>query len=109
MMEGLPTPVYWLLVVLFALAAGATAFWVFLYLRDAMAAGKPLVAGRFDTTASLRINTLLFAILALTSGGLFFGHYRRIDSYGSPLELFFRILFGFSGAMALICLLPAIA
>ena len=108
MREGLPNLVYWLLVALFVLAAGATAFWVFLYARDAMAGEEPLVAGRFDTTASLRLTTLCFAALALTSGGLLFGHYKRTDHYGSPLELFFRVVFGFSCAMAVICLLPSL-
>lgn len=104
----MPGLLHWALAVLFVLAAGATAFWVFLYARDAMAGGEPLVAGRFDATASLRLTALHLTALALTSGGLLFGHYRRADHYGSPFELFFRVVFGFSCAVALICLLPSL-
>lgn len=81
---------------------------MFLYARDAMAGEKPLVAGRFDTTASLRLTALCFASMALTSGVILFGHYKRADHYGSPFELFFRVVFGFSCAMAVICLLPSL-
>jgi hypothetical protein len=103
MRNGLPNPVYWLRVVLFVV----TIFWVFLYARDAMIGEEPLVAGRFGTAASLRLTASCFALMALTSGGPF-GYYKRTDHYGSPLELFFRIVFGFSGAMAVIHLLPSL-
>ncbi len=78
MRNGLPNPVYWLLVVLFVV-----------------------------TAASLRLTASCFALMALTSGGPF-GHYGRTDRYGSPLELFFRVVFGFSGAMAVIRVLPSL-
>ena len=89
MRNGLPNPVYWLLVVLFVVTTSAKIFWVLLYARDAMIGEEPLVAGRFGTAASLRLTASCFALMALTSGGPF-GHYGRTDHYDSPLELFFR-------------------
>lgn len=108
MRDGLPRSVYWLLTFLFLLAAASTVFWAFLYARDSMIAEEPLVAGRFGTGASLRLTASCFAALALTSGGLLFGHYKRADHYGSPLEVFYRVAFGFSCAMAIICFLPSL-
>jgi hypothetical protein len=70
--------------------------------------GHLLVAGRFDRAASLRITTACFASLALTSGVLF-AHYKRADTYGSPWELFFGVVFALSLAMAVIGLLPSLA
>jgi hypothetical protein len=97
--------VYWLLVVLFLIAFAATLYWFKLYVRDVMIEEELLVAGRFDRVASLRITGACFASLALTSGVLF-AHYKRADHYGSPLELFFGVVFGLCLPMALICLLP---
>lgn len=108
MRTGLPNFVYWLLTFLFLLAAILTIFWAFLYARDVMIAEEPVVAGRFDIGTSLRLTASCFAALALTSGGLLFGHYKRADHYGSPLEVFFRVAFGFSCAMAIICFLPSL-
>lgn len=108
MRTGLPDVVYWLLVALFVLAGAATAFWAFLYARDAIVGMEPLVAGRFGSGASLRLTASCFAGLAVTSGLLLFGHYKRADHYGSPFEVFFRVVFGFSCAMAVICFLPSL-
>lgn len=66
-----------------------------------------LVAGRFDSAASLRITTACYVSLALTSGVLF-AHYKRVDHYGSPLELFFGVVFGLSSYLALIGFLPSL-
>ena len=108
MRTGLPDVLYWLLMAFFLVAGAATAFWVFLYARDAIVGMEPLVAGRFGSGASLRLTALCFAGLAVTSGILLFGHYKRADHYGSPFEVFFRVVFGFSGAMAVICFLPSL-
>lgn len=108
MRNGLPGPVWWLLVALFALAPCALAYWAFLYARDVMIAEEQLVAGRFGIGAALRLTASVFAVLALASGALYFGHYRRADHYGSPLEVFFRLAFAFSCAMAIVCFLPSL-
>ena len=108
MRDGLPGVVYWLLVALFLLSGAATALWAFLYACDVMVGMEPLVAGRFGSGASLRLTASCFAGLAVTSGILLLGHYKRADHYGSPLEVFFRVVFGFSCAMAVICLLPSL-
>ncbi len=100
---------YWLLVALFLLACAATAFWAFLYARDVMIGMEPLVAGRYGSGASLRLTASCLGGLAVTSGILLFGHCKRADHYGSPFEVFFRVVFGFSCAMAVICFLPSLS
>ena len=60
-----------------------------------------------DSAASVRITTACFASLAFTPGVLF-AHYKRADTYGSPLELFFGVVFALSLAMAVIGLPPAL-
>jgi hypothetical protein len=106
MRKGFPTPVFWVLVVLFLLAA-ASVYWFGLYIRDVWIGEHLLVADRFDSAASVRITTACFASLAFTPGVLF-AHYKRADTYGSPLELFFGVVFALSLAMAVIGLLPAL-
>jgi hypothetical protein len=107
MRAGLPTPVYWLLVVLFPIAA-ASVYWGRLYIRDVWIGEHLLVADRFDRAASLRITTACFASLSLTSEVLF-AYYKRADTYGSPWELFFGMVFALSFMMAVIGLLPSLA
>lgn len=107
MRNGLSGPVYWLFVALFLVAATATIYWVRLYVRDVLIGEELLVTGRFDRTASLRITSACFASLALTSGILFV-HYKRADNYGSPLELFFGVVFGLSLYLALMGFLPSL-
>jgi hypothetical protein len=106
MRRGLPGPAYWLFVALFLVTSAATVYWMRLYVRDVWIGGEFLVAGRFDGAASLRISAC-FASVALTSGILFI-HYKRVDHYGSPLELFFGVVFGLSMYLALMGLLPSL-
>ena len=35
-------------------------------------------------------------------------HYRKVDSYGSPLGLFFAVVFALCGALAAVTGLPAV-
>jgi hypothetical protein len=53
---------------------------------------------------------VLFLVLATVaaSSGLLWRHYRRIDSYGSPLEPFFMAAFTLCGALAAVVALPAL-
>jgi hypothetical protein len=92
--EGFSNPVYWLLMSLFLLASVAMASFFWLVVRDQWINARPLVAGRFDQGESLRVIFALVVSVAVASG-LLWRHYRRIDSYGSPLETFFMA--GFAG------------
>ena len=106
--EGFSNPVYWLLMSLFLLARVAMAssfFW--LVVRDQWIHARPLVAGRFDQGESLRIIFALVVSVAVPSG-LLWRHYRRIDSYGSPLEPFFLVVFALTAALAAVSVIPAI-
>lgn len=107
MREGFPRPVFWLLLVLFSVAAGATVLWFWLVVRDVWIGGQQTVANRFDTSAVLRITVATLLSLAVSSG-LLWTHYRRADSYGSPLELFFGVVFVLSLALAVVGALPAL-
>jgi hypothetical protein len=68
---------------------------------------RELVAGRFDQGESLRVVFALLAGVAVTSG-LLWRHYRKIDSYGSPLGVFFAAVFALCGALAAVTVLPAL-
>jgi magnesium-transporting ATPase (P-type) len=105
--EGFSRAVYWLLVSLFLVASVAMTYFFWLLIRDQWIHERLLVAGRFDQGESMRV---LFALLALVavSSGLLWRHYRRIDSYGSPLEPFFMLVFTLSVALAAVVGLPAL-
>ncbi len=105
--EGFSNPVYWLLMSLFLLASVAMASFFWLLVRDQWIHARPLVAGRFDQGESLLVIFALVVSVAVPSG-LLWRHYRRIDSYGSPLELFFMVVFTLCGALAAVSVLPAI-
>ena len=92
---------------LLLLASMAATYFFWLVIRDQWIHERLLVAGRFDPGESMRI---LFALLALVavSSGLLWRHYRRIDSYGSPLEPFFMVVFTLSAALAAMVMLPAL-
>ncbi len=105
MRNGLPNPVYWLLVVLFVVTTSAKIFRVLLYARDAMIGEEPLVAGRFGTAASLRLTASCFALMALTSG---LRTLREDRPLRLPARTLLQVVFGFSGAMAVIHLLPSL-
>jgi len=105
--EGLSNPVYWLVMSLFLLASVAMAFFFWLVVRDQWIHARPLVAGRFDEGETLRIIFALLATVAVSSG-LLWRHYRRIDSYGSPLEPFFMVVFTLCAALAAVAALPAL-
>jgi magnesium-transporting ATPase (P-type) len=105
--EGFSNPVYWLLMSLFLLASVAMASFFWLVVRDQWIHSRPLVAGRFDEGESLRVIFALLVSVAVPSG-LLWRHYRRIDSYGSPLEPLFMVVFTLCGALAAVVLLPAI-
>ena len=105
--EGFSNPVYWLLMNLFLLASLAMASFFWLVVRDQWIHSRPLVAGRFDEGESLRVIFALLVSVAVPSG-LLWRHYRRIDSYGSPLELVFMVVFTLCGALAAVSVLPAI-
>ena len=78
-----------------------------LVIHDQWINHRELVAGRFDQGESLRVVFVLLAAVAVTSG-LLWRHYRKIDSYGSPLGLFFAVVFALCGALAAVSVLPAI-
>ena len=50
---------------------------------------------------------VLLATVAVSSG-LLWRHYRRIDSYGSPLETVFMAVFTLCAALAAVTVLPAL-
>jgi hypothetical protein len=99
-------PLYWLPVCLFLLASLAMACFFLLVVRDQWMNHRALVAGRLDQGESLRIVSPLLAAVAIPSGMLW-RHYQKIDSYGSPLGLFFTVAFALCGALALVTVLPA--
>ena len=103
---GFSDTAYWLLVGLFLLAGAAMACFFWLVVRDQWINHEALVAGRFDDGESLRV---LFALLvAAASSGLLWGHYRKADSYGSPLGPFFAAAFALCAALAAVTVLPAV-
>jgi hypothetical protein len=99
--------VYWLILGLFSLASVAMVCFFWLVVRDLWIHDRPLVAGRLDEAESLRVLFLLLATVA-SSSGLLWRHYRRIDSYGSPLEPFFMAAFTLCAALAAVVALPAL-
>jgi magnesium-transporting ATPase (P-type) len=105
--EGLSNPVYWLLMSLFLLASVAMACFFWLVIRDQWIHHRLLVAGRFDEGETLRVVFVLLATVAVSSG-LLWRHYRRIDSYGSPLETVFMAVFTLCAALATVAVLPAL-
>lgn len=105
--EGFSHPVYWLLMSLFVLASVAMASFFWLVIRDHWLHERLLVAGRFDEGESLRVIFALLVSVAVPSG-LLWRHYRRIDSYGSPLEPFFMVVFTLCGVLAAVVALPAV-
>lgn len=105
--DGFSDPVYWLLVCLFVLASVAMACFFWLVVRDQWINHRPLVAGRFDQGESLRIVFALLVAVAIPSG-LLWWYYRKTDSYGSPLGLFFAVVFALCGALAAVTVLPAV-
>jgi magnesium-transporting ATPase (P-type) len=105
--EGFSTPVYWLLMSLFLLACVAMASFFWLVVRDQWIHHRLLVAGRFDDSETVRMVFVLLATVALSSG-LLWRHYRRIDSYGSPLETVFMAVFTLCAALAAVTVLPAL-
>jgi hypothetical protein len=105
--EGLSNPVYWVLMSLFLLASVAMACFFWLVIRDQWIHHRLLVAGRFDKGETLRMVFVLLATVAVSSG-LLWRHYRRIDSYGSPLETVFMAVFTLCAALAAVTVLPAL-
>ncbi len=105
--EGFSRAVYGLLLSLLLLASMATTYFFWLVIRDQWIHERLLVAGRFDQGESMRI---LFALLALVavSSGLLWRNYKKIDSYGSPLEPLFMLVFTLSAALAAVVVFPAI-
>ena len=99
--------VYWLILGLFSLASVTMVCFFWLVVRDLWIHDRPLVAGRLDVAETLRVLFLLLATVAASSG-LLWRHYRRIDSYGSPLEPFFMAAFALCGALAAVVALPAL-
>jgi magnesium-transporting ATPase (P-type) len=104
---GLSAPVYWLLMSLFLLASAAMGCFFWLVIRDQWIHDRLLVAGRFDEGETLRMVFVLLATVAVSSG-LLWRHYRRIDSYGSPLETVFMLVFTLCGGLAAVAALPAL-
>jgi magnesium-transporting ATPase (P-type) len=105
--EGLSNAVYWLLMSLFLLASVAMVCFFWLVIRDQWIHHRLLVAGRFDEGETLRLVFVLLATVAVSSG-LLWRHYRRIDSYGSPLETVFMAVFTLCAALAAVTVLPAL-
>ena len=104
--EGFSRAVYGLLLSLL-LRASMAATYFFLVIRDQWIHERLLVAGRFDQGETMRV---LFALLALVtvSSGLLWRDYKKIDSYGSPLEPLFIVVFTLSAALAAVVVFPAI-
>ena len=105
--EGLSNPVYWLLMSLFLVASVAMACFFWLVIRDQWIHDRLLVAGRFDEGETLRMVFVLLATVAVSSG-LLWRHYRRIASYGSPLETVFMLVFTLCAGLAAVAVLPAL-
>ena len=105
--EGLSNPVYWVLMSLFLLASVAMVCFFWLVIRDQWIHHRLLVARRFDEGETLRLVFVLLATVAVSSG-LLWRHYRRIDSYGSPLETVFMAVFTLCAALAAVTVLPAL-
>jgi hypothetical protein len=96
-----------LLMSLFLLASVAMVCFFWLVIRDQWIHHRLLVAGRFDEGETLRLVFVLLATVAVSSG-LLWRHYRRIDSYGSPLETVFMAVFTLCAALAAVTVLPAL-
>jgi hypothetical protein len=105
--EGFSRGVYRLLVSLFLLAGVAMTYFFWLVIRDQWIHDRLLVAERFDSADTMRILFALLASVAVPSG-LLWRHYRRIDSYGSPLEPFFMVVFTLCVALAAVVVLPVL-
>jgi hypothetical protein len=103
----LSVAVYWCLMGIFLLASVAMVCFFWLVVRDWWIHDRPLVAGRLDEGEALRVLFFLLATVAASSG-LLWRHYRRIDSYGSPLEPFFMAAFTLCAALAAVVALPAL-
>lgn len=99
--------VYWLILGLFSLASVTMVCFFWLVVRDWWILDRTLVAGRLDEAEVLRVLFLLLATVAASSG-LLWRHYRRIESYGSPLEPFFMAAFTLCAALAAVVALPAL-
>ncbi len=82
-------------------------YFLWLVIRDQWIHERLLVAERFDSADTLRILFVLLVSVAVPSG-LLWRHYQRIDSYGSPLEPFFMVVFTLSAALAAVAVLPAL-
>jgi hypothetical protein len=105
--EGLSNPMYWLLMSLFLLASVAMVCFFWLVIRDQWIHHRLLIAGRFDKGETLRLVFVLLATVTVSSG-LLWRHYRRIDSYGSPLETVFMAVFTLCATLAAVTVLPAL-
>ena len=105
--DGFSNLAYWLLACLFLLAGVTMAGFFWLVVYDQWINHRALVAGRFDHGESLRILYALLAAVAAPSG-LLWRHYQKVDSYGSPLGLFFAVVFALCGALAAVTVLPAV-
>ena len=105
--EGFSAPAYWLLMGLFLVASVAMGCFFWLVVRDHWIHDRLLVAGRFDEAETFRVLFVLLATVAVSSG-LLWRHHRRIDSYGSPLEPFFMLVFTLCGGLAAVAALPAL-
>jgi hypothetical protein len=103
----LSNPVYWLVMSLLLVASVAMACFFWLVIRDQWIHDRLLVAGRFDEGETLRVVFVLLATVAV-SPGLLWRHYRRIDSYGSPLETLFMLVFTLCAGLAAVAVLPAL-
>ena len=104
---SLSNPVYWLLMSLFLVASVAMGCFFWLVIRDRWIHDRLLVAGRFDEGEIVRMVFVLLATVAVSSG-LLWRHYRRIDSYGSPLETVFMLEFPLCAGLAAVAVLPAL-
>jgi hypothetical protein len=104
---GLSTPVYWVLMSLFLVASVAMACFFWLVIRDWWIQERLLVAGRFDEGETLRVLFVLLATVGVSSG-LLWRHYRRVASYGSPLETVFMAVFTLCAGLAAVAILPAL-
>ena len=103
----LSVAVYGCLMGIFLLASVAMVCFFWLVVRDWWIHDRQLVAGRLDEAETLRVLFLLLATVAASSG-LLWRHYRRIDSYGSPLEPFFMAAFTLCAALTAVVALPAL-
>lgn len=105
--EGFPRPVYWTLAGVLATVVGLAMVWFALCLNDFILRGEDFVMGRLDRVDSIRI-TLVISLCIVIPSRLLISHCRKIQSYASPAEFIFSVLYYPFLFLAILCFLPAL-